>query len=185
MTPVNAFKDACRIHKFNVQEGAEKIVIKVLKEKFNMNVDLSVTETQHFERRLDPKEAMGTGMQRKIINELCDFQHSYGVGSINIRRYSLNSELYLEVEYYSVVMNDVLKECFSQDYFSNIKSQSAGKSWRITYYLYIKPEYQKIFKNAFDKEGYIKESLNFERGLDPKDAMETGDIEGRTKESKF
>jgi hypothetical protein len=40
----------------------------------------------------------------------------------------------------------------------------------------IKPEYRELFKNAFDAEGFMKESLNFERGKNPHKAMNIGHI---------
>jgi len=138
----------------------------------------TIYETQNFTRGLDPKEAMGIGLQKQIIKALLSLQSENGIGSINFMQ---NRNIaWLEVTDYNADIDTFLKyiyKNFKIDFFSDTQQKNIRKTfghWSCKFYLIIKPEYKELFKNAFTPEGFIKESYNFERGLDPKDAMNIG-----------
>jgi len=143
----------------------------------------SIKESLDFERGKDPKEVLELGLPAKVKNGLWGLSRERGTGSINIM--GNRNESWLEVSDYSADADTFLKNVernFGDQFFSDIEQRNIlkrGGSWQCKFRLMIKPEYRELFKNAFDAEGFIKESINFERGGDPMDTMEIGRVEER------
>lgn len=134
-------------------------------------------QTIHFERGQDPKKTMDIGIQRKIINGLNDLQQERGTGALHLHQN--RSTVWLNIHDYSDNFQDVKNkmEKHLSGFYSNIEQRNVlqpGGSWRRNIIVNIKPEYYELFKNAFTLDGFVKESINFERGQEPKDAMGTG-----------
>ena len=135
-----------------------------------------VRESLNFERGQDPKKTMDIGLERQIIKELLDFGKKMGIGSIGLQK--SGGDLTLWIADYGARSDEefrnMVNKSFGSEYFSNIYAIEKKGTWKSNRILIIKPEYHNVFKNVFDEEGYIKESLNFERGLEPKQAMGIG-----------
>ena len=133
-----------------------------------------------FERGIDPKQSMGIGLQKQIIKGLWGLTQERGTGSINIMQN--RDSVWLKVDDYNADADTFIKNVhknFGEEFFSDIEQRNIlkrGGSWRCTFYLIVKPKYWKAFKGAFTSEGFIKESINFERGMDPKTSMKIGGI---------
>jgi len=140
----------------------------------------SIKESLDFKRGKDPKEVLELGLPAKVKNGLWGLSRERGTGSINIM--GNRNDAWLEVTDYSADADTFLKNVernFGDQFFSDIEQRNIlkrGGSWQCKFRLMIKPEYKALFKNAFDAEGYIKESLKFERGKNPYKAMEIGYI---------
>ena len=143
----------------------------------------------NFERGLDPKEAMGIGLQSQFIKWMNKLRLGKGVGSINLKQLFVSGpcNLKLEIIYYGQpsIFSNHITQFPPKTFFKVDITHINPESWRRIANLWINPEYDNLIINCFDKEGYIKESVNFERGLDPKDAMNIGDVEGRKKEEEY
>jgi hypothetical protein len=147
-----------------------------------------IKESLNFERGQNPREILKLGLPTKIKKGIWGLSSERGVSTINI---SGNRDCaWLDVTDYidnEKLFLNYVKKNFGSDFFSDIEikpiqkklSRIKGRSWRTEHKLIIKSEYQQFFKNAFTPDGLIKESLNFERGQDPKDAMSIGRVEER------
>ena len=170
-------------HVNNLEECIEKI-----EEVLNIN------ESINFERGLDPKDAMGIGMESKYPGwKLFHLLHQESKESENFNYVT-------SIDYtFNVGASDdaQIEPSFSIEskfiYSKNIDNDHITPKM---YHLYLTKKEGVILNDdntcdekrildlkMFNKVTWcydIDESLKFERGLDPKDAMGTGDVVGRT-----
>ena len=133
-----------------------------------------VSENINFERGQDPKSALGIGEVDHIIDQWNNLQQSPGIGSLNLR--ILDGEVKLEI-YVSYMPGSAaqgrksVSENFNMEYFHEGRYLDGPNL-----YYTIKDEYADLFQEAFRKIYNIQmdESMDFERGQDPKEAMDIG-----------
>jgi hypothetical protein len=148
--------------------------LKVLEDWLDKEEGL--VESYKFRRNLEPKQAMGTGIQlckqlKLFIEKATD---DYGLATVNIEDYKLLLSEYCDVNNFVELFFKYVPKEYFETYYKKTKPIKYKKSWKNDWVFVIKPQYIKEFKSCFDSEGYLKESLNFERGLDPKKAMDIG-----------
>jgi len=136
-----------------------------------------VNENVNFERGGDPKRSMGIGLSKIIFDKWTEFQLQPGIGSINIEEsFNRNWHLTLHVSLFPgspSKANKLAKEYFG-DYLNDGYNFKGGEIKII-----IKPEYVNDFIKAYnmrypDWPIGVNESVNFERGGDPKKSMGIG-----------
>jgi hypothetical protein len=158
------------------------------KNRFDIVQPKDLREGLDFERGMDPKEAMGIGLKEEVKRGMnCLLKNSQSGGGIStINLMGNRNDLWLSIDEYSIDNEEKFKEiifgCLSSEYFERIEKRPKLKkgSWRTSWYAIIKPKYKSSFRACFDRNGFIiTESINFERGQDPKDAMEIGRVEER------
>ena len=143
----------------------------------------NVRESLDFERGKDPKEVLGLGVKEKIRQGILGLLNSSRNSTTQISTINLlknREDLWLEISDYGTKdFEDVFYSLLSPEYFKDdiyvkAKPRKFSKSWKNDWKVFIKDEYKDFFKACFDNEGYIKESLNFERGMNPKSSMDIG-----------
>jgi len=153
-----------------------------------------IKESMDFERGVEPKQTLGIGVKEKIRQGLIGLLHSSrDLNPINHTQISTinllenRDQSWLEISDYGTKnFEDVFDSFLSPEYFKELyikaKPKKYSKSWRNEWKAIIKDEYREFFKDCFDPEGFIKESVNFERGQNPMDSMEIGRVEDRRQE---
>jgi hypothetical protein len=144
-----------------------------------------VGESLEFERGKNPKTSMEIGLSKKIANGLESLSkdplvrqplHVYGISSQDRGSNSSfpdNVNLYIELSAQEIPTEELMWDILEENgldliYFDSIwEDNQMWHVWRIM----IDPEYDKNFKEA---ASMINESINFERGKDPKDSMKIG-----------
>jgi len=136
----------------------------------------SVYENINFERGQDPKEALGIGLDQGIYDKWSKLMMEKGVGSVNIED-AAGGNYYLVIWVTQFpgaagVAYDKAHKYFDEyleDGYSMNKSEIHMK---------IKPEFERNFIRAYNLRysdwPIVKESLDFERGQDPKKSMKIG-----------
>jgi hypothetical protein len=177
---VGEFKEGLEKYEYELQE-AIRVVEKWL------NQDTTVKESLDFERGVNPKQTLGIGVKEKIRQGILGLlQSSRGDSKISTINIGKNREdLWLDISDYGTKnFEDLFYSFLSPEYFRNeiylrAKPKKFSNSWKDDWRVFIKDEYKDFFKACFSPEGYIIESVNFERGGDPKDRMSIGRVEER------
>jgi hypothetical protein len=154
---------------------------KELERQLN-KVRASLKESLDFERGIDPKQSLGIGVKEKIrqgiLGLLKSSRGDTKISTINIGKN--REDTWLEISDYGTKdFEDLFYSFLSSEYFRNeiylkAKPKKFSKSWKDDWRVFIKDEYKDFFKACFDQEGYIRESVNFERGVEPKRSMQVG-----------
>ena len=132
-----------------------------------------VRESISFKRGRDPRSSMGIGEVNTIVDKWNALQQRPGIGSLNLN--IENGELLLKI-YVSYMPNsfsmgsELVKKIMGLEYFDNKDAWIKGPE----IYYKIKDQYADLFQEAFRKIYGVEESVNFERGKDPKSSMEIG-----------
>jgi hypothetical protein len=159
--------------------------LREIKNKIDKWVDNGyLHESHNFTRGLDPKDAMKIGMQNQFIKWMNELRLGKEVGAISLMHLTTISPWWLDVSYYgeSNEFTKILNNIFPKDVFTKITIERRNpKSFQKGVKLLVNPKYEKFLRNSFTSDGFIKESQNFTRGLDPKDALDIGDKEERKK----
>ena len=136
-----------------------------------------VYENMRFERGTDPKYSMDIGMSIILKEKIEDLENDTDVGSHgrHVNKISLKTideeNLYMKVPYSILYGWNRVDKAVKRHLGEELFNWPAKDAENIGYRLYfIKPEYQNLFKAAFD----INEAMNFERGIDPKRSMNIG-----------
>lgn len=124
-------------------------------------------EAHHFERGLDPKNAMNIGIyDRKKMKEMISFIHMESREAAH--QYFGSSSYDLEAR--------MLKAVLWYIYFDNMSPWKAYKKATQKYHGYDRMKIKEVLKRELDIDVTLtaNESQHFQRGLDPKDAMDIG-----------
>ena len=173
----SAISDVCRT--YDLKSETYPKFKKVVKNKFGIEIGHSILldeddddeiVVEAFTGDSDVISDMGIGMVRKNIKDLHKFQQMFGIGAINLVK--AKDALWLQVDSYTSSFNAFMQnvhECFGKNIFEErIKSETFGKSFRSRYSLSIKPEYQEMFLQSFNKHGFVKVmNEKFGEDLDP------------------
>ncbi len=146
-------------------------------EFFNGYFDIvaEVKESVNFERGKDPKHAMGIGKRAEILNKLVDaVKDDLGFWSELYRIYEKEGFLHVMGggPDFNKTSNASMKKHGIQEYLYDKVGETIQTKMEKKYG--IKYEYMAVLR-GIDTETLIKESINFERGMDPKRAMRIGD----------
>jgi hypothetical protein len=158
-----------------------------------------VRESINFERGADPKKTMDLGLFSIIKKELRNLYRKYlgydeELGELN-NVYDLagvldttpfniglpnddENPLWIYIGYRGNRRNLFEKDIEWAEPYINYKKywKSPYNDSRDTGYARVKPEYKDIFRNFLDNKNFLEESVNFERGIDPKASMGLGKL---------
>jgi hypothetical protein len=132
---------------------------------------IKMEESLDFERHKEPFDALSLGIYDKVKKGLNCLRLSPGIGSISIM--SNKDEVWLSIDDYNGNgrFTDYLYQCLSPNYFEGEVEHrdimKRGGSWRSKFIVYVSSPYWDAFKAAFDPNGGIRESVNFERTGEP------------------
>lgn len=142
----------------------------------DIEIHEEINENLEFERGKDPKTAMGIGRINDVVKKWDEAQMVPGAGSMNLEREGANLNIEIHISKFSsntmiiqANIEEVLKEYINLD-----------RIYRIESYVYfpIKKRFENLFISAYNKKyggsSPFNESLDFERGKDPKKAMGLG-----------
>lgn len=140
-------------------------------------------ESVNFERGIDPKKSMQIGVKAKIkhgMNCLLQSSRNFSSRISTINLAGDRNNLWLEISDYGTPnFEDFIESCLSPEYFEQIYLKAKPRKYKSTsqnkWVLVIKTQYKSAFRACFDNQGYIIESVNFERGLD-KEKLRIGNI---------
>jgi hypothetical protein len=136
-----------------------------------------VNESVNFERGQDPKDAMGLGERsrlKKIFKEMIYYLELTGVAYVEEEEGE--GPLFLFRGPGSGVLSSVKRELKKHGIWDYFENQYFSKKHGDTFvYFYLKPESVSILKDMnIHWRDRMDESLNFERGQEPRDAMGIG-----------
>ena len=165
------------------------MTLGTLKKRFEY-VPEELYESLEFERGRDPKTSMGIGLSKKIAMGLKSLSKDPLVGRL-FQVYGINDDergeyssfpnevnLYIEISAREIPSKEAMWQIIEEngldpEYFYDIaEDNQMFHVWR----LLINPEYDKNFLEA--SSIIMNESLEFERGKDPKEIMKIGSARG-------
>ncbi len=125
-----------------------------------------IYENINFERGKDPIKSMGAGLTKAIRNRISNFHDFSGFEYIYYDQE--DKEIIVGYDGYKSEQHKVQRA--AKDSFGEFLNGTADKSGQEEMAFGIKPKYADYFEKAFS----ANESLNFERGADPKSTMDIG-----------
>ena len=131
-------------------------------------------ESLDFERGKDPKEAIGVGIVAKIINGFKELKNrGYGPFS-TFYDDEKATDLYLEIHFGSIkrFANEESMQKTVEKALPGMLEFERARVWKL--FFKIKRKYAFYFEQALYQYKHMSESLDFERGRDPKESMEIG-----------
>lgn len=135
-----------------------------------------IKESFNFERGLEPKRSMGIGkikLDKQIIEKI-----DWDINPLDDKFYEFLeiSEFIPDWKGIPILVVHVKDKQTGETGYYAVSDTGAGKT---NFTVYGPQRALKNIKNNLRNNGKIKESVNFERGKDPMDAMELGDVRGR------
>jgi len=145
-----------------------------------------VNENINFKRGKGPVDSMKLGLKQKIYDKLLELKNFRGVLGMELYHLRPKGNLKLRVRYVGEKYKPVLGP--EGNYWENVVNKIIGEYAEFEmgnpdsdlFHFPIFPEYQKIFREIFNEDS-VTESVNFERGEDPKTSMGIGKIANATK----
>lgn len=136
----------------------------------------SVYENINFERGQDPKEALGIGLDQGIYDKWSKLMMEKGVGSVNIED-AAGGNYYLVIWVTQFPGAAGVAYDKAHKYFDEYLEDGYSMN-QSEIHMKIKPEFERNFIGAYNLRysdwPIVKESLDFERGQDPKRSMKIG-----------
>lgn len=166
--------------KDNIKYKGEKIGLRDAKdtidnlEKLIIKKADKISESLDFERGKDPKEAIGVGIVAKIMNGIKELKKlGYGPFSTFYDDEGAK-DLNLEIHFGSISGGPSEKEMRKtvESYFPDMLEYEMARVWKL--FFRIKRKYAFYFEEALYNLEVLKESLEFERGQDPKSSLGIG-----------
>ena len=122
---------------------------------------LKESVNEKFTEKSDPIEDMNIGITNKLIKNLNTLRQLPGVGAIEFA--NTGNVYFLRIAYYwHNYKNEIIQfinHTLGKDLFKSITVNDYDYM-KVICTAVIKPAYNKVFKNSFTKEGFIKRSLN-------------------------
>jgi len=167
------FEDSNLVYQDRIKIIIKKEYESLFQKAFREMYSPKANESFNFERGKNPKVSMGIGEINKIRDSLEELRNLWGRASISLKRDE--SGLYLGIYSSSLLLA-----------FQNVKKYFGTKyfNWNKNYtyiprvFFCIKKENEDLFIGAYNmlypEDPFVNESINFERGQDPKSSMGIG-----------
>jgi len=148
--------------------------------------DILINENINFKRGIEPKSSLGLGLENIIYDKLDQVLKEPNIGSVSIEKPHKGGKAYLVIRAWE---QPIMKKVYDkvESYFGDyITDDYFGKGGEI--FIHLKPGYEKYFIRAWNMRyprWKMDESINFKRGMDPKDSLSIGIFSNRTFDNEW